>query len=685
MKDHEMNVQSFAEGRWCEGNGSAAELFHAVTGEKIGEVSSDGLDFAGVVRHARTVGGPRLRRMTFHQRARLLKALGKYLTDRKEELYQVSYATGATRHDSWLDIDGGIATLFTYASKGRKELPDETFHVEGEPETLSKSGSFVGRHICVPLEGAAIHINPFNFPCWGMLEKLSPTLLAGVPAIIKPASPTCFLAERLVRLIVDSKILPEGALQLVCGHTGSLLDHVTCQDVVTFTGSAATAARLRNHPAILANSVRLNVETDSLNCAILGPDAAPGTEEFALFIREVTREMTIKAGQKCTAIRRTIVPRTLTEAVVKSLKQALAEIKLGDPAIEGVKMGPLVSRGQVSEVKDRVAQLRHAGETVCGDPDHFDVVGDHPERGAYFPAVLLYCDDPLTKMVFHETEAFGPVSTVMPYSSLDEAVEIAKMGQGSLVGSLFTADERVARQVVSGIVAFHGRLLLVDRECARESTGHGSPLPHLIHGGPGRAGGGEELGGVRSVLRYMQRVALQGSPSTLTSLCGQWIKNARQHTDGIHPFRKTFDELRIGETLTTHRRTITEADVVNFAAISGDHFYAHTDELAAQESIFKRRVAHGYFILSAAAGLFVDPAKGPVLANYGLEHLRFTKPVFIGDTIQVRLTCKQKTAKEKREGEEPQGVVAWDVEVTNQNSETVATYTILTLVKRSTI
>ena len=679
-----MKIQSFVQGRWSEGNGSAVELFHAVTGEKVGEVSSHGLDFEASLKHARNVGGPKLRRMTFHERARMLKSLGKFLTERKEELYKISYATGATRYDSWIDIDGGIGTLFAYASKGQKELPDEAFHVEGEPENLSKSGSFMGRHICVPLEGAAVHINAFNFPCWGMLEKLSPTLLAGVPALVKPASPTCFLAERLVRLIVESKILPEGALQLVCGHTGNLLDHITCQDVVTFTGSATTAAKLRTHPAILANAVRLNVESDSLNCAILGPDAPPGTEEFSLFIKEVAREMTVKAGQKCTAIRRTIVPNSLCEAVLNALKQELGAIKLGDPAIEGVKMGPLVSRNQVLEVKDCVNRLRQNGEAVWGNADRFDALGDHPERGAYFPAVLLYCNDPLKTNVFHEIEAFGPVNTLMPYSSLEEAVEIAKRGQGSLVGSLFTADERVARQVVFGIGAYHGRLLLVDRECARESTGHGSPLPHLIHGGPGRAGGGEELGGIRSVLRYMQRIALQGSPSRLTSLCHEWMKNAQQRSDGIHPFRKTFDELRIGESLTTHRRTITEADVVNFAGISGDHFYAHTDELAAQESIFKRRVAHGYFVLSAAAGLFVDPAKGPVLANYGLEHLRFTRPVYIGDTIQVRLTCKQKTRKEKREGEEPQGIVAWDVEVTNQNAETVATYTVLTLVKCST-
>ena len=673
-----MKVQSFVEGQWGYGTGTPVELFHAVNGEKIGEVTSDGLDFAGMLRYARTVGGPKLRAMTFHERARMLKSLAKYLTERKEEFYKVSYATGATRYDSWLDIDGGIGTLFTYASKGRKDFPDETFHVEGDPETLSKSGSFMGRHICVPLEGAAIHINAFNFPCWGMLEKLAPTLLGGMPAVVKPASPTCYLAERLVRVIVESNILPEGTLQLVCGHAGDLLDHVTGQDVVTFTGSASTAAKLRMHPAIVADSVRLNIETDSLNCAILGPDAVPGTEEFGLFVKEVVRETTVKAGQKCTAIRRAIVPASLAEAVVGALKQGLAGVKLGDPALEGVTMGPLVNRDQVREVSNRVSQLKQGAELVYGNPEKFE----RDEKGAYFPTVLLYCDAPMKTRVLHEVEAFGPVSTVMPYSSLEEAIEIAKMGQGSLVGSLFTADGRVAKQVVVGIGAYHGRMLVVDRECAKESTGHGSPLPHLVHGGPGRAGGGEELGGSRSVLRYMQRIALQGSPSVLTGLCDQWMKGARQYSDDIHPFRKTFDELRIGETLTTHRRTITEADVVNFAGISGDHFYAHTDEIAARDSIFKKRVAHGYFVLSAAAGLFVDPAKGPVLANYGLEHLRFIKPVFIGDTIHVRLTCKQKTLKEQRDGEDPQGIVAWDVEVFNQDAETVAAYTILTLVKR---
>ena len=662
-----MKVQSFVRGQWCHGTGTPVELFHAVNGEKIADVSSEGLDFKGALEYARSVGGPRLRQMTFHKRAGMLKAVGKFLTERKEEFYKLSYATGATRYDSWLDIDGGIGTLFTYASKGRREFPDQTFHVEGEPETLSIAGTFMGRHICVPLEGAAIHINPFNFPCWAMLEKLSPTLLAGMPAIIKPATPTCYLAERLVRVILESGILPEGALQLVCGHAGDLLDHVTGQDVVTFTGSASTAARIRTHPAIVANSVRLNVETDSLNCAILGPDATPGTEEFDLFVQEVVRETTVKAGQKCTAIRRALVPAALSEAAVDALRKKFSEIKVGDPAEAGVNMGPLVSRNQAREVTDRVAQLQQAAELIQGRPEGKD---------AFFPVTLLYCDAPLKRREPHEVEAFGPVSTVMPYASVDEVIEMAKLGQGSLVGSLFTADERVARQVVLGLGAYHGRLLVVDRTCAKESTGHGSPLPHLIHGGPGRAGGGEELGGHRSVLHYMQRVALQGSPAVLTAVCNQWVKGARQLSDGVHPFRKTFDELRIGETLITSRRTITEADIVNFAGLSGDHFYAHTDEIAAKESIFGRRVAHGYFILSAAAGLFVDPAKGPVLANYGLEHLRFIKPVYIGDTIQVRLTCKQKTVKE------PDSIVAWDVEVFNQNDETVAAYTILTLVKR---
>lgn len=678
-----MKIKSYALGRWVEGSGNGLEVFNAVNGEKIGEVSSAGLDFKGMLEYARSVGGPKLRKMTFHERGRMLKALAMYLTARKDEFYPISACTGATKGDSWIDIDGGFGTLFVYASKARRELPDEPFYVDGDPEMLSKNGTFVGRHVCVPLEGAAVHINAFNFPCWGMLEKLSPTLLAGVPAIIKPASQTCYLTEAVVKAIVESGILPEGALQLICGSAGDLLDHLTGQDVVTLTGSASTGLKLRQMPAIVNNSVRFNMEADSLNFSMLGPDAHPQTAEFDLFIKEVAKEMTVKAGQKCTAIRRTIVPRQYIAEVLEALKKRLDGVKLGDPAQEGVRMGPLVSRAQVQEVAGVVEKLRSEAAVVYGGGEDFEILGGDREKGAFFPSTLLYCEDPFNNTAPHNLEPFGPVSTLMPYNSVEEAVELAKMGKGSLVGSLFTADDAVAREVVLGAAAYHGRIMIVNEYCAKESTGHGSPLPHLVHGGPGRAGGGEELGGIRSVLHYMQRTALQGSPTTLTRITNEWMKGAAQPEDHIHPFKKYFEEIQIGDTLTTHRRTITEADIVNFAGISGDYFYAHTDEIAAaKHHIFKKRVAHGYFIIAAAAGLFVWPGEGPVLANYGLDNLRFLQPVYIGDTIHLKLTCKRKTAKEPREGEPPNGVVEWAVEVFNQNNETAASYTVLTLVAR---
>jgi len=677
-----MKIRSFAEGNWVEGSGSGAVVCHAVTGEPVGEVSSAGLNFKRMLEYGRRVGGKNLRALTFHQRALQLKALAKYLTERKDEFYKVSACTGATKLDSWIDIEGGIGTFFVYASKGRKELPNERFFAEGETEQISKNGTFLGRHLCVPLEGVVTHINAFNFPCWGMLEKLAPTLLAGMPAIVKPASLTCYLTESMVKAIIESKILPEGALQLICGSTGDLFEHLTCQDVVTFTGSAETGKKLREHPAIVQQSIRFNMEADSLNCTMLGPDAKPGTEEFTLFIKEVAREMTVKSGQKCTAIRRTIVPDDMVKDVLDALKKRLDGVKMGDPAMEGVTMGPLAGKAQVKEVLSRVAELQRAAEIVYGDPKNFSVIAADKERGAFCPSILLYCDKPFQKKEPHDIEAFGPVNTVMPYKTLDEAIELARMGKGSLVGSLFTADDSIAREVVMGAAPYHGRLMIMNRHAAKESTGHGSPLPHLVHGGPGRAGGGEEMGGIRSVLHYMQRTAIQGSPTTLGRICNDWVKGGDQVHDRIHPFRKFFEELEIGETLITHRRTVTEADIVNFAGISGDHFYAHVDEIGAKEGIFGRRVAHGYFVLSAAAGLFVDPAPGPVLANYGLEHLRFIKPVYAGDTIHVRITVKQKTSKETPEGGIPQGVVAWDVEVFNQANEGVAVYTILTLVRR---
>ena len=675
-------LASYAVGAWVEGKGTATPLYHAVTGEPVAAATSEGLGFDAMLDYGRGIGGPALRKMTFHQRARMLKALATRLMERKDRLYQISAATGATKNDSWVDIEGGIGTLFAYASRGRREFPDETFYVEGEMEPLSKGGSFVGRHLCVPLEGVAVHINAFNFPCWGMLEKLAPTLLAGMPAIVKPATATSYLTEAMVREIVASEILPAGALQLIVGGVGDLLDHLTCQDVVTFTGSAATGRKLKVHPRIVAESVRFNLEADSLNFSMLGPDAAPGTEEFDLFVKEVVREMTVKAGQKCTAIRRTLVPAMMVDDVIAAVAKRLEGTTLGDPASDGVRWGPLASRGQVEEVKRSLRALEGAAERVFGNPEKFSVTGADPAKGAFFPAMLLYCKRPLERSEPHDIEAFGPVNTVMPYGSVEEAVELARRGRGSLCGSVFTSDDTVARQVVLGTAAWHGRIVLLNRSCARESTGHGSPLPHLIHGGPGRAGGGEEMGGVRGVLHYMQRSALQGHPTTLTSIMRVWMKGAAKPESAVHPFRKYFEDLAVGDTLITPRRTVTEADVVNFAGISGDHFYAHMDDLAAKRSLFERRVAHGYFVLSAAAGLFVDPGEGPVLANYGLESLRFVKPVYPGDTIQVRLTVKQKTAKETPTEGIPQGVVAWDVEVTNQHDEPVAVYTILTLVRR---
>ena len=678
-----MRLQSYAQGEWVTGTGKPVELFHAVTGEKVGEATSEGIDFKGMLDYARRVGGPKLRAMTFHQRARMLKAMAQHLMAHKDELYQVSTATGATKADSWIDIEGGVGTFFGYASQGRREFPDETFYVDGSVERISKGGTFLGRHLCVPLEGVAVHINAFNFPCWGMLEKLAPTFLAGMPAIVKPATVTAFLAERLARTMLSAGILPEGALQIICGGVGDLLDHLTCQDVVTFTGSAGTGRKLKSHPRVVSESVRFNLEADSLNYCILGPDAAPGSDEFDLFVKEVVKEMTVKAGQKCTAIRRTIVPEGMTEDVVGALSKRLAGATLGDPARDGVRMGPLAGRAQVGEVRGNADQIGAACERVHGNPDRFEVVGADAAKGAFFPSLLYYCDAPFRKSEPHDVEAFGPVNTVMPYRTLDEAVALAKLGRGSLCGSVVTADDSVAREVVLGTAAYHGRLMVLNRHNAKESTGHGSPLPSLIHGGPGRAGGGEEMGGVRGVLHYMQRTALQGTPATLTAVGREWVKGGPELSDGVHPFRKHFEELRIGETWVTHGRTVTEADVVNFAGISGDFFYAHMDDAAAKASLFGRRVAHGYFVLSAAAGLFVDPAPGPVLANYGLDNLRFVKPVYPGDTIRARLTCKQKTAKDTVDGQVPQGVVAWDVEVTNQSAEPVAVYTILTLVKRS--
>ena len=678
-----MKLKNYALGQWVEGTGKSTTLFNAVTGEPVAEASSGGLDFKAMAAYARSVGGPKLRAMTFHERALMLKAVAKHLTERKDAFYAISAYTGATKIDSWIDIDGGFGTFFAYASRGRREFPNETFHVEGPTEPLSKGGTFVGRHICVPLEGVAMHINAFNFPVWGMMEKLAPTLLAGVPAIVKPATATSYLTEAVFKEMIASGILPEGAVQLICGSAGDLLDHVTEQDAVAFTGSAATGRMLKESKAVVANAVRFNMEADSLNCAILAPDAAPGTEEFDLFIKEVVKEMTVKAGQKCTAVRRTIVPNGMEEDVIKAIRARLEKTVVGDPSVDGVRMGPLASKAQVRDVGLAAERIRAAAERVVGGGD-FAVVGADREKGAFYQPELMYCADPLAKTEPHDVEAFGPVNTVMPYRNLDEAIELARRGRGSLCGSLVTADPKTAQKVVLGVAPYHGRLLVLDKSSAKESTGHGSPLPNLVHGGPGRAGGGEEMGGARGVLHYMQRTAVQGSPSVLTAITREWTKGAAETTDAVHPFRKTFDELHVGDTLLTGTRTITLDDIVKFAELSGDWFYAHmNNEEARSNGIFEGRVAHGYFIVSAAAGLFVEPSLGPVLANYGLENLRFTRPVYPGDTIQVRLTVKQKTAKDTPEGGIPQGVVEWDVEVMNQHREAVAIYSILTLVRRA--
>lgn len=676
-------LKSYAQGDWIAGQSDGNPAYNAVNGELVTTVSSDGLDFKGMLEYARTIGNPNLRKMTFHRRAVMLKEIAIYLLSRKEEIYEVSAYTGATKIDSWIDIEGGIQTFFSYSGRGRRDFPDEPFYVEGPAEPLSKEGTFIGRHICVPLTGTALHINAFNFPCWGMLEKLAPTFLAGMPAIVKPASVSSYVTQKMVEVMLESGLLPQGALQIICGSVGDTFDHLTAQDVVTFTGSAHTGRKLKSHPVIIENSVRFNLEADSLNCSILASDATPDTDEFGLFIKEVANEMSIKAGQRCTAIRRTIVPHNLVNEVIDALKARFAKIKVGDPSIEGVRMGPLIGRDQVGEVNEKLDELKRAAELVFGGDGNFDIVGGDKEKGAFFPHTLLHCPDPFNHAEPHDVEAFGPVNTVMPYKSIEEAIDLVKLGRGMLCGSVFTSDDQIAREITLGIAPYNGRILIINKDCARESTGHGSPLPNLVHGGPGRAGGGEEMGGSRGVLHYMQRTALQGSPSTLTAITNEWSKGAKQKTDRVHIFRKYFEEIEIGETLNTHRRTVTETDIVNFAGVSGDYFYAHMDDIAAKESMFENRVAHGYFILSAAAGLFVDPAPGPVLANYGLENLRFTEPVHIGDTIRATVSCKRKIWKARKEEDKfPSGIIEWAIEVFNQDDIVVATYTILTLWQR---
>ncbi|WP_170365060.1 phenylacetic acid degradation bifunctional protein PaaZ [Ruegeria arenilitoris] len=668
-------ISSFAAGQWVAPGAGARTIASAITGAPFATAGNDTLDVQAMLAHARDVGGPALRRLTFHERAKMLKALAQALSERKQALYDLSFETGATQKDHLIDIDGGIGTMFVFASKGRREMPDGHVYLDGDVEQLSRNGTFLGQHVCTPLQGVAVHINAFNFPVWGMLEKLAPTLLAGVPAIVKPATNSCYVTELAVRIMLDSGILPDGALQLVSGGLGDMLDHLTCQDVVSFTGSADTAMKLRQNPVIVTNSVRFVAEQDSLNASILGPDAAPDTPEFDLFVKEVVREMTTKAGQKCTAIRRIIAPQAQVQPLIAAISAKLAQTTIGDPRLDGTRMGALVSNGQKADVLAKARLIGQEAERVFGDPDAFEVVGADAEKGAFVPPMLFHCADPDAARHVHDTEAFGPVSTIMGYRDLDHAIALANRGQGSLVTSLITHDPEVARQVVMGAAAFNGRIYINDRDSMQESTGHGSPLPHMVHGGPGRAGGGEEMGGVRGVKHYMQRTALQGSPRMLATIGRKWIPGAPEIQGPAHPFTRKFGDLQIGETLHTAPRTITLDDIEHFAHFTGDTFYAHMDEdAAARNPFFPGRVAHGYLLLSFAAGLFVEPNEGPVLANTGLDGLRFMKPVVAGDSIKVRLTVKQKTRRTDDYGE-----VRWHVTLTNQDDEKVAEYELLTM------
>nr|WP_136251274.1 phenylacetic acid degradation bifunctional protein PaaZ [Ningiella ruwaisensis] len=679
-----MKAKSFVYGNWIAGESEGIQVLNAVTSDVICNVGSDGINFAKVANYGREVGGPALRAMTVHQRAEALKAIGLHLLSKKQNLYDVSAWTGATQADGWVDIEGGIGTMLSYSSMARRELANETFLVEGKTEVLSRKGNFVGRHVLTSKLGVSVHINAFNFPCWGMLEKIAPSLIAGVPVIVKPATVSSYLTEAMVKEIVEAGILPDGAIQLICGGIGDLLDQLSEQDTVTFTGSATTGRKLKTHPNIIKNSIPFNMEADSLNCSILGLSVAQDDPEFDLFIKELVREITTKAGQKCTAIRRAIVPAHMIDDVIHAVKARLAKVTIGDPNAEGVRMGSLVGLAQREDVKRNVSLLCQECEVVLGGNDvEFSVVGANAQTGAFYPPTILLCNTPKTSTTPHEIEAFGPVCTLMPYDTLEDAIYIANLGKGSLAGSIATFDDQEAAKVILNSAAYHGRMLVFNRECAKESTGHGSPLAQLVHGGPGRAGGGEELGGIRAIKHYMQRTAIQGSPSTLMAITKEYTAGAKTYSDDKHPFKKYFEELQIGESLTTHRRTVTEADVVNFGCISGDHFYAHFDEIAAKDSLFGKRVAHGYFIISAAAGMFVEPSVGPVLANYGLENLRFVSPVGIGDTIQVKITVSQKSKKSKRpEEDKATGVVVWDVQVYNQDQEIVALYDIMTLVER---
>ena len=676
------NYENYALGNWIKGDGVGTPLFNAISGEQIGTVGSNGLDFSDMMNYARKTGGPALRKMTFQERGLMLKKLALHLHSIKAKFYPFSFMTGATKLDSWIDIEGGIGNLFANASL-RRQFPDLPYHVEGCAASLSKNGTFIGHHIMVPKQGVAIHINAFNFPIWGMLEKIAVNLMAGVPAIVKPATLTSFLTEIMVREIIDSNILPEGSIQLICGSARGILDDVTSEDIVTFTGSATTGQMLKSHPKLIEEAVPFNMEADSLNCSVLGEDAIPGTSEFDIFIKEVQKEITVKAGQKCTAVRRVIVPEKLVEDVQIALGKRLSKTIIGDPSVEGVRMGSLAGKEQVTEVSEKVKQLARSQDIVFGSLEKFEVVGADKNKGAFMSPILFLNNDPFNKTDCHNIEAFGPVSTILPYKTIDDAIKLARMGKGSLVCSIITNNMKIAEEFVVGAASMHGRILVLNDACSKESTGHGSPMPLLTHGGPGRAGGGEEMGGIRGIKHYLQRTAIQGHPTTITKLTKQYQVGAEQNTKGPHSFRKHFEEIEIGDTVITDKHTVTLDDIENFAELSGDKFYAHMDENSLDGTIFTERVAHGYFIMSKAAGLFVDPPKGPVLLNYGIDECRFTKPVYPGMTVGVRFTAKEKISQEKRDEEDiAKGIVKFLVDVYDDQDETVMLATILTMVKK---
>ena len=679
-----MKLENYVTGRWIKGDGEGEILYDAVTDEAIAATSTKGLDFKSILQYGREVGNPALRKLSFHERGRMLKALATHLLNKKEKFYQLSYHTGATKADSWIDIEGGIGNLFSNASLRRK-FPDLPYCTDGEPIGLSKGGTFMAHHLLVPKEGVAVHINAYNFPVWGMLEKCAVNWLAGVPAVVKPASVSCYLAEAVAKEIIASGILPQGSLQLICGSAGDMLDHVMAQDIVTFTGSKTTGLKLKSHPGILEEAGPFNMEADSLNCIVLAKDVNPSMPEWEIFIKEIRKEMTVKAGQKCTAIRRIFVPQNLLEEVYKAIGRSLAQTIIGNPINDKVRMGALAGKAQKQGVRENVQKLLASSQIVYGSLDSVELIDADVKKGAFLSPILLLNDQPFASEAVHEIECFGPVSTIMPYHNLDEAIVLSKKGKGSLCCSIVTADDKLATEFVIGTATHHGRILVLNKDCAKESTGHGSPLPMLVHGGPGRAGGGEEMGGVRGVKQYMQRVAVQGSPTTITAITQSYQPNAKGITSEIHPFRKYFEELQVGDQIVTAKRKITSEDIDAFADLSGDHFYAHKRDTEFAGTMFEQQVAHGYFVLSLSAGLFVDGSElGPVLLNYGIDELRFTKPVYPGAELYVRFTCKEKLPQDQREENDiPRGIVKWLVEMLDETGEHVGVATILTMVKKA--